>query len=452
MIRRYLAGFLPGFAICFSIICQTAICHTASADTLELTPEVAPFMATLNKNMQCFVNPFGENKLAITNPNRSVRKVKTLGKIEVRRRVRGNRKDRKAVLKRLSETVRPSAAHHKFKVLYVKLGLRMRRLIAAAKICWDLKLPGDSGSGSNGSGNNGSGNNGGSNGGNGDGGNAPKPTASPTPAPTATPTPQPTASPDPDDRLDIPATPLPTPTATPSPSPSPSGSPTPTPSPTPAPPKGLPSIALEVKVSSAGHEATKFVVNTQDGSYDSEKRVWTWSLAKSIDLVDPNDGTIVGSIISANLSLRAGQSPRILTTYAVQAGDKETKFEIVTGAITLDSKKYNPEAKDRASMELIDTKGDGAKVERLVENYNAIYLSRLNGQAPLGEIFMDLLGSIVIGEVEKGKQGGKGNASQWYPSAGYAPIGVNITSVSDASIFNLSDKDIVTGTTRMEVK
>lgn len=183
-----------------------------------------------------------------------------------------------------------------------------------------------------------------------------------------------------------------------------------------------------------------FTARFSDGSWDSQRRIFTWRLPLPVELRDEDDDLIA---ILEQGSTQVRENPQISIGYLVQAGSSLTTFTI-TSALLSFSTMNNPDARASVSMGITDIDGNGAELRGLHDG-PAAYLAEYNGFVPGGSTFSALIGSIVVGS------GGSGSAFQNDPPTGYRMITGGVSDMSVQYKFSLTANDTSSGTSNYRI-
>jgi hypothetical protein len=183
-----------------------------------------------------------------------------------------------------------------------------------------------------------------------------------------------------------------------------------------------------------------FQAHFSEGSWDSERRIYSWRLSAPIELRD-DDGDLIAILQQGSTLVRG--DPQISLGYLVQAGDSLTNFTITSALLSFPTMN-NPDARASASMGITDINGDGAELIGLHDG-PAAYLAQYNGFVPGGSTFSALIGSI------KASAGGSGSAFQNDPPSGYRTISGNVNDMSVQFKFSLTAFDTSSGTSNFEI-
>ncbi len=177
-----------------------------------------------------------------------------------------------------------------------------------------------------------------------------------------------------------------------------------------------------------------------EGSWDSQRRTFTWRLPQPVELRD-DEGDLIAVLQQGSTLVR--RNPQISLGYLVQAGDSLTTFTITSGLLSF-ATMNNPDARASASMGITDINGDGAELKGLHDG-PAAYLAEYNGFVPGGSTFSALIGSI------RASAGGSGSAFQNDPPSGYRRISGGVYDMSTQYKFSLTPYDTSSGTSNFEV-
>lgn len=183
-----------------------------------------------------------------------------------------------------------------------------------------------------------------------------------------------------------------------------------------------------------------FQARFSDGSWDSQRRIYSWRLREPVELRD-DEGDLIAVLQQGSTLVRG--DPQISLGYLVQAGDSLTSFTITSALLSFPALN-NPDARASASMGITDINGDGAELVGLHDG-PAAYLAEYNGFVPGGSTFSALIGSI------KASAGGSGSAFQNDPPSGYRTISGSVHDMSTQFKFSLTAYDTSSGTSNFEV-
>jgi hypothetical protein len=191
----------------------------------------------------------------------------------------------------------------------------------------------------------------------------------------------------------------------------------------------LSDVVFEIQVSSALGEAS-FVVTQADGLFVGDT-MFFWPPEPPLepfDLIDPNNNNVIASLDGGNAFYMG--DPQIGQGWAVVAGEAETTITITSGLLsfpTLDG----AEGLVSAGLTLTDNDGDGATLAGIGGTIGT-YVT--NGQAPGGDVFITLTGTLEVD-----MPGDTVDASA--DTGGFIPVGDSIMSMSQQYTFTLSPND-----------
>jgi hypothetical protein len=201
----------------------------------------------------------------------------------------------------------------------------------------------------------------------------------------------------------------------------------------------LSDIVFSVVAENRSGRAT-FQAHISEGSWDSQRRTYTWRLPQPVELRD-EEGDLIAVLQQGSTLVR--KNPQISLGYLVQAGDSLTTFTITSGLLSFGTMN-NPDARASASMGITDINGDGAELNGLHDG-PAAYLAEYNGFVPGGSTFSALIGSI------RASSGGSGSVFQNDPPSGYRRINGGVFDMSTQYKFSLTPFDTSSGTSNFEM-
>lgn len=194
---------------------------------------------------------------------------------------------------------------------------------------------------------------------------------------------------------------------------------------------GISDDVLVISASSAEGKGN-LTIRFADCTYDPAELKLVWEATSAIDLVDPANGNVIGTVQSGNVIVR--KFVRMNLVLELSAGGAETTFTVDSPQLSFDAVAADiAEGEASASLSASDLDGDGF---RLTGPSGALYRARFNGRAPLGVAFADLLGNLE-------GSGGTSSALQREPAFGARAFGAEVRDISFQLNFALTDRDQV---------
>jgi len=180
------------------------------------------------------------------------------------------------------------------------------------------------------------------------------------------------------------------------------------------------------------------------GTWDPTGVNFRWTRSSPLQVVDPTNGTLIATLINADVTVKTGSVSEIQFAFGVLAGTSTTTFSASSPKSTF---RRVPAAvatgRATCSLTVTDMNGDGAQLFALGQDGTGSYHGSFNGLYPNGLEFASLVSLVFAGA------GGSATGTQNDPPFGYRLVG---TYVDDASIlvsFRVTSADRAYANTRI---
>ncbi|MEW6250968.1 MAG: hypothetical protein AB1716_10000 [Planctomycetota bacterium] len=175
--------------------------------------------------------------------------------------------------------------------------------------------------------------------------------------------------------------------------------------------------------------------------YEPTTGTWTWRLAESTEIRDPESHELIGTLNEADV--RFVDDPVLTLAFSVTAGDQATTFSIKTALLVISPPLTSAQGQASAAVVATDTDGTGVNLRGLGGvGGDKVYLAHYNGFVPNGTPFAELLTTLSAGAY--GSAAGSSNVP-------LTPIAGTVNDMSSMLHFELSARDLASGTTVYEV-
>ena len=205
----------------------------------------------------------------------------------------------------------------------------------------------------------------------------------------------------------------------------------------------MPDVVFQISAESSLGSATVDIM-ADWGDYDPVAETWSYEMPAILIL--KSGGTSLAYVDGFTVNIK--EDPEVNLTFSVQAGSVDTTFRIASSLLTFPTIN-SPEGLVSAGYTVTDRNANGATLTGLADGYG--YLAKYNGYAgdipPQGTTFAQGL-SVVETAVPFGT---KTESFESPIGGGYSPIGTPVSSISSLAHFELSARDLGSGTSHFEV-
>lgn len=196
--------------------------------------------------------------------------------------------------------------------------------------------------------------------------------------------------------------------------------------------------ALEVRAVTPAARGV-LLVSFDEGTWDQDTQTYQWTAQQPLDVIDPNTGARVATLVDGSLTLQLGNPVRCEVNVQVWAGGFDTQVEIhVPPAVPIPLTMSESQFRASAAVTAADLDGNGALVSAVGPTGTGIYRTFLVDLQGEEHLFSQLVASVFAGG------GGVATGSQNDPPIGYRPAGFEVAEVRSEIAFLVSAQDLAT--------
>lgn len=199
---------------------------------------------------------------------------------------------------------------------------------------------------------------------------------------------------------------------------------------------------LELTVSSALGSAALSVRESQ-GAWNADRSQFRWTRSTSLPMVDPSNGALIGTLLNADVTVRASTVSEISLSFAIVSGSELTTVVAQTARTTF-RRITQPFAVGRAtaSFTASDLNANGALLTALGTPGAGALRAHFNGVYPGGPLFSQLVSIVFAGAT------GTATGTQNDPPFGYRTVGSLVDNINLRVGYTITPGDRSSCTTR----
>ena len=196
--------------------------------------------------------------------------------------------------------------------------------------------------------------------------------------------------------------------------------------------------ALEIRAINPAARGV-LVISFDEISWDQSTQTYQWTAAQPLDVLDPNTGQRVATLVDGSLTIQLSNPVRCDVNVQVWAGVLETQVEIrVPPAVLIPLTLQESQFRASAAVTAADLDGDGALVSSIGPLGSGIYRSYVTDLLGQEQLFSQLVASVFAGS------GGVATGTQNDPPVGYRPVGFEVSELRAEIAFSVTAQDLAT--------